>query len=95
MYAGKVVELAQRDSIYRRAKHPYTQALLANVLIADPRVQRGRHRTALSGEIPSPLAPQPGCRFHTRCPIAEPRCRQAAPVLGQKAPGHWVACWLR
>jgi oligopeptide/dipeptide ABC transporter ATP-binding protein len=95
MYAGSVVELADRDSIYRQPSHPYTQALLSDVLIPDPRLQRARRRIVLPGEIPSPLAPSPGCRFQTRCPLAERQCREAAPPLEEKASGHWSACWLR
>ncbi len=95
MYAGKIVELADCDSIYRRPCHPYTQALLSNVLIPDPRLQRTRRRIVLSGEIPSPLAAPPGCRFQARCAFAEKRCREAAPPLEEKTPRHWAACWLR
>jgi oligopeptide/dipeptide ABC transporter ATP-binding protein len=95
MYAGKLVELADRDAIYSRPKHPYTEALLSAVPIPDPRLQRNRRRIVLQGEIPDPLAPPRGCRFQSRCPYAKDECRTAAPPLVQKAPEHWAACWVR
>ncbi len=94
MYAGKLVELADRDELYRDPRHPYTRALLSAVPIPDPRVQRARGRTVLRGEIPNPVQPPPGCRFHTRCPIAVERCAAGEPPLEEKAPHHVAACWL-
>ena len=94
MYAGKLVELADRDEIYRDPRHPYTRALLSAVPIPDPRVQRAGGRTVLRGEIPNPVQPPTGCRFHTRCPIAVERCGAEEPPLEEKGPRHVAACWL-
>ena len=91
MYMGKVVELAERDSLYRRPHHPYTQALFAAVPVPDPTVGARRH-TVVRGEVPSALAPPAGCRFHTRCPLAQDRCRAEEPLLRKVADGHQVAC---
>jgi peptide/nickel transport system ATP-binding protein len=91
MYLGRVVEIAPKTELFAAPNHPYTQALLAEV----PRLDRKRRRFApIKGEIPSPLAPPPGCHFHPRCPHALPRCAQQAPPLAQIAPGHWSACHL-
>jgi peptide/nickel transport system ATP-binding protein len=91
MYLGRIVETAPAAEIFARANHPYTQALLAEV----PDVKRrGRRFTPIKGEIPSPLAPPPGCTFHPRCPHAMPRCREQAPALSEIAPAHWSACHL-
>jgi peptide/nickel transport system ATP-binding protein len=95
MYAGKIVELADRDEIYERPTHPYTEALLSAVPIPDPPLQRNRRRIVLTGEVPNPVSPPPGCRFHTRCPLAVDRCRTEVPVFEEKAPGHFAACHLR
>jgi oligopeptide transport system ATP-binding protein len=92
MYAGKLVEVAPRDDLYETPMHPYTRALLAAVPVPDPDIEQLRGRTELRGEIPSPLAPPSGCRFHPRCPIATPECARVVPPLEQKADGHWVAC---
>jgi peptide/nickel transport system ATP-binding protein len=94
MYAGKLVEIADRDSIYDNPKHPYTEALLSAVPIPDPRVQRERQRMILHGEVPNPITPPAGCRFHTRCPIAVEKCSVDEPPLEEKAAGHRAACWL-
>ena len=95
LYAGKLVELAPADEVYDNPRHPYTEALLSSVPIPDPPLQRQRRRIVLEGEIPNPIDPPPGCRFHTRCPIAEARCRVEEPALEEKAPGHFAACHLR
>jgi peptide/nickel transport system ATP-binding protein len=95
MYAGRLVELAPADRIYDDPKHPYTEALLSSVPIPDPAVQRQRQRIVLSGEIPNPISPPPGCRFQTRCPLVEERCRHEVPPLEEKAPGHLAACFVR
>jgi oligopeptide transport system ATP-binding protein len=92
MYAGKLVEVAPRDELYRAPCHPYTSALLAAVPVPDPEVEARRGRAELRGEIPSPLDPPKGCRFHPRCPMAIARCREVVPPLEEKAPGHWAAC---
>ncbi|MFN2608682.1 MAG: ABC transporter ATP-binding protein [Acidimicrobiales bacterium] len=92
MYLGHLVEVADRDSLYESPKHPYTVALLSAIPIPDPRKERARTRIILKGDVPSPADPPPACRFHTRCWKAEEVCRTVAPVLEQKAPGHWAAC---
>lgn len=94
MYAGQVVETGARDDIYERPLHPYTRGLLAAV----PEPERGaadrRPYAVAAGEPPSPMSPPTGCRYHPRCPIAQPRCQLAAPPLQTRASGHAVACWL-
>jgi len=95
MYAGKLVEVAKGESVYRSPIHPYTEALLSSVPIPDPRIERGRAVQVIAGEPPDLIHPPMGCRFHTRCPLAEPRCREAAPPMEAKAPGHEAACWVR
>jgi oligopeptide/dipeptide ABC transporter ATP-binding protein len=94
MYLGKVVELAGRNAIFTAPKHPYTEALLSAVPVPDPRARR-KTRVILKGDIPGPVKPPPGCRFHTRCPYAIDRCRIEEPVLREVAPGQLVACHLR
>ena len=95
MYAGRLVELAPAEQIYARPTHPYTEALLSSVPIPDPPVQRQRRRIVLEGEIPNPITPPAGCRFQTRCPLVEERCRHEVPPLEEKAPGHFAACFVR
>ncbi|WP_420637825.1 ABC transporter ATP-binding protein [Candidatus Poriferisocius sp.] len=95
MYAGQVVELADRDTIYHHPVHPYTEALLSSVPIPDPPVQRSRRRIVLEGEIPDPVKPPPGCRFASRCPLVEERCLEEAPPLTVRSETHRAACWVR
>ena len=92
MYLGKIVELAPKRQIFSAPKHPYTQALLSAVPVAEPGA--ARQRIILKGDVPSPIKPPPGCRFHTRCPQAMARCRSEHPALREIAPGHHAACWL-
>ncbi|GAB4497823.1 MAG: dipeptide ABC transporter ATP-binding protein [Anaerolineales bacterium] len=91
MYLGKMVELTDRDSLYREPMHPYTQALLSAIPTPHPNIKR--ERTLLKGDVPSPLNPPKGCRFHTRCPIAIEKCSQEEPQFKEVKPDHWVACW--
>ena len=94
MYLGKIVEVADSVSTYSEPKHPYTKALLSAIPLPDPKLQRGRRLVELSGEIPSPINPPTGCRFHTRCPIAHlpTPCSDAEPLLEDKGRGHLAAC---
>jgi oligopeptide/dipeptide ABC transporter ATP-binding protein len=93
MYAGELVELADRDEVYDSAIHPYTQSLLSAVPIPEPEVQRNRQRIVIPGEVPDPSSPPPGCRFHTRCPFKQDeRCDTELVVLRELKPGHMVAC---
>ncbi|MDZ7666939.1 MAG: oligopeptide/dipeptide ABC transporter ATP-binding protein [Desulfotignum sp.] len=93
MYAGNIVELADRDLIYDAPAHPYTKALLSAVPVPDPPVQRARQRITCPGEPPNPLNPPSGCRFQSRCAYATQTCRDTAPVLTQRQPGQMAACW--
>ncbi len=93
MYLGKIVELADRDAIYSAPRHPYTKALLSAIPIPDPAAERMREHIVLHGDIPSPAAPPLGCRFHTRCPVAEKGlCDVSEPEVKEVSPGHWAAC---
>jgi peptide/nickel transport system ATP-binding protein/oligopeptide transport system ATP-binding protein len=93
MYLGKIVEIADKKSIFTHPQHPYTEALLEAVPVPDP--TRRKQRRVLTGDVPSPVNPPRGCRFHTRCPYVEERCRVDEPPLQQMAGGQWVACHLR
>jgi oligopeptide/dipeptide ABC transporter ATP-binding protein len=93
MYLGKIVELTDRDSLFAEPLHPYTEALLSAVPMPDPEAKR--QRIILQGDVPSPINPPSGCRFHTRCPYTEPRCKVEEPVMREVKPGHQVACHLR
>ncbi|TKT75673.1 ABC transporter ATP-binding protein [Aquamicrobium sp. LC103] len=95
MYAGRIVEIAPRAAIYNRPIHPYTEALLSAVPIANPKLQRVRRRIVHPGEAVDIANPPSGCRFHPRCPLATERCRNEAPHLLRKAAEHFAACWNR
>jgi len=92
MYLGTLVEVGARDQIWRNPQHPYTKALLAAAPIANPKAARARQRTVLQGELPSPIDPPAGCPFHSRCPIAQERCKADRPALRQVASGALAAC---
>jgi oligopeptide/dipeptide ABC transporter ATP-binding protein len=93
MYLGKIVELTDKRSLFANPQHPYTEALLAAVPVPDPKIQR--KQVILAGDVPSPINPPSGCRFHTRCPYAFERCRIEEPLMKQVRPAHWAACHLR
>jgi oligopeptide/dipeptide ABC transporter ATP-binding protein len=91
MYLGKMVELTTRDELYRNPLHPYTQALMSAIPIPDPTIKR--ERIILQGDVPSPVNPPKGCRFHPRCPVATEGCSRVEPPMLEVSPGHWAACW--
>jgi peptide/nickel transport system ATP-binding protein/oligopeptide transport system ATP-binding protein len=94
MYLGRIVELADKRTLFNTPKHPYTEALLSAATAPDPKRRRQRKRI-VQGDVPSPAKPPPGCHFHTRCPYAVAECKVTAPPLREIAPGHHVACLLR
>jgi oligopeptide/dipeptide ABC transporter ATP-binding protein len=93
MYLGKIVEYADKKTLFTSPLHPYTEALLSAVPIPDPTMKRSK--IILQGDVPSPVTPPPGCHFHTRCPLAEERCKVEVPQLREVSPGHFVSCLLR
>jgi peptide/nickel transport system ATP-binding protein len=92
MYLGKVMEIAERDTLYAEPLHPYTRALLDAVPVPDPQIEAKREYRVLGGEVPSPLNPPRGCVFHTRCPLATDECKMAVPELREVRPRHFAAC---
>ncbi len=93
MYLGRIVELADKESLFAGPQHPYTEALLSAVPVPDPTVKP--QRIILQGDVPSPIKPPPGCHFHTRCPYAFDRCKAERPAMREVKPGHFAACHLR
>lgn len=94
MYLGQLVEMSEADEIYRNPLHPYTKGLLGSVPIANPKLARQKEKSSIEGDIPSPINPPSGCRFHTRCPYAVPECSRVKPELVDAGGGHKVACHL-
>jgi oligopeptide/dipeptide ABC transporter ATP-binding protein len=92
MYLGKMVELTTREELFRNPLHPYTKALMSAIPVPNPRLKR--QRTILKGDVPSPLNPPKGCRFHPRCPVAIEKCSHEEPAFKEITPDHFVACWL-
>ena len=93
MYLGRIVEIADKESLFAGPQHPYTEALLSAVPVPDPTVKP--NRIILQGDVPSPIKPPPGCHFHTRCPYAFDRCKAERPAMREVGPGHFAACHLR
>ncbi|HIR28452.1 MAG TPA: ATP-binding cassette domain-containing protein [Candidatus Choladousia intestinigallinarum] len=94
MYLGQLVEISEADEIYKKPLHPYTRGLLGSIPIANPKLARLKVKSSIEGDIPSPIDPPSGCRFHTRCPYAKPECAQSKPELKDVGGGHRVACHL-
>ncbi|MDI9492985.1 MAG: ABC transporter ATP-binding protein, partial [Bacillota bacterium] len=94
MYLGNVVELAESNELYNNPLHPYTKTLMSAVPVPDPKISRERKRIILEGDIPSPMNPPSGCRFHTRCPYAISRCKEEIPAWRELAPDHFAACHI-
>lgn len=94
MYLGRLVEVSEADEIYQNPLHPYTKGLLDSIPTADPKLAGKKERSSVEGDIPSPISPPSGCRFHTRCPHAKPVCSEAAPPLKDTGGGHLTACHL-
>ena len=93
MYLGKIVEYADKTTLFTNPQHPYTEALLSAVPVPNPKLKR--EKRLLQGDVPSPINPPPGCAFHTRCPYAFDRCKVDTPKLVELSPGHGVSCHLR
>jgi len=91
MYLGQIMEVGTTAEVFAPPYHPYTEALLSAVPVADPSIRQSR--IVLEGELPSALNPPKGCPFHTRCPKVMPQCSQVVPELKEHRPGHWAACW--
>lgn len=94
MYLGQLVEVSQADEIYKNPLHPYTKGLLGSIPIANPKLARQKEKSSMEGDIPSPIDPPAGCRFHTRCPYAKPVCSEKVPQMHDAGGGHMVACHL-
>ena len=94
MYLGQLVELSEADEIYKHPLHPYTKGLLGSIPVANPKLARKKVNSSIEGDIPSPINPPTGCRFHTRCPYAKPECAQVMPQMKDMGGGHMVACHL-
>lgn len=94
MYLGRIVELAERDALFEEPLHPYTQALISAVPVANPEVEKNRQRIFLEGDLPSPADPPKGCNFNTRCPLAKDICFKAEPTYVEAKSDHFVACHL-
>lgn len=94
MYLGRLVEIADSEELYENPLHPYTQALLSAIPVANPEIASGQQRILLKGELPSPMDVPPGCHFHPRCLAAKTGCRQEVPQLREVSPGHFVSCFL-
>ena len=92
MYLGQLVEKCEADEIYTHPLHPYTTGLLSSIPVPNPRLAKAKEKSGLEGDLPSPIDPPAGCRFHTRCPYATERCKEVTPQLKEASPGHFVAC---